>query len=280
MLPAPPWRDRRGALSPLRATVLALLAAPGIYILAALWLNALGAEPVERAQDLAGGWALRFLWLSLAVTPLRLLWRWNRLIEVRRMVGLAALVYALAHLAAYAALEDWALVKVASEIATRVYLTIGAVALLGLLALGATSTDGVVRRLGSARWQALHRLAYPIAILAATHFFLQTRLDPTEAFVMAGVLAWLLALRAVRWSGATLTPALALALAFAATGAVALAEAAFFHLKFGAPVSLLLQANLDTAAGVRPAWWVGAITVPIGLVGLVRSRRASRRTVR
>ncbi len=275
---APPWRDRAGAFSWLKATVLAGLAAPALALVLAGAFGALGAEPVERAQDEAGRWALRFLLLSLAITPLRLLWRWNRLVLVRRMIGLAALAYALGHLTAHLALEDWRVVAVAGEIGTRVYLTIGAVALAGLVVLGLTSTDGAVRRLGAARWQALHRLSYPAAALAVLHFFLQTRLDPSEAFVVTGLLAWLLALRvARRWRGA-LTAADALVLALAVTAAVALGEAVFFHLKFGAPLETLLMANTGTASGVRPAWWVGALTSATALVAYARPAGRPRRT--
>jgi len=279
-LPAPPWRDRRGAFSPLKTATLALLATPAAALLLAFVAGELGAEPVERLQDELGRWALRFLLLSLLVTPLRLLWRWGRLIEVRRLVGLAALFYALAHLASYVALEDWVLAKVAGEIVSRVYLTIGAAALTGLVVLGVTSTDNAVRRLGAGRWQALHRLAYPIALLAVVHFFLQTRLDPTEAFVMGGLLAWLLALRAVRWANAQLTPASALGLAVAVTLATAGAEALWFHLRFGAPVEQLLLANLQTAAGARPAWWVAGATLPVGLVAVLRARFKPQRAPR
>jgi sulfoxide reductase heme-binding subunit YedZ len=268
--PAPPWRDRKGTFSPLKAGVLMLLVAPALVLTAAFALDELGAEPVERLQDEAGRWALRLLLLSLAVTPLRLLWRWNRLILVRRMIGLAALFYALGHLLSYVALEDWAILTVAGEIATRVYLTIGATALAGLIVLGATSTDGAVRRLGASRWQALHRAAYPIAVLAVVHFFLQTRLDPTEAIVMSGLLAWLLLVRLVRgWRGALATVHAAGA-AMAVTLAVALGEALLFHLRFDAPLGALLAANLQTAAGVRPAWWVGGLTGSVAAVALVR----------
>jgi len=256
----------------LKAAVLALLAAPSGFLLAAFAAGGLGAEPVERLQDECGRWAVRVLLLSLAVTPLRLLWRWNRLILVRRMIGLGALTYALAHLAAYAALEDWAVVTVAAEIATRLYLTIGATALAGLIVLGLTSTDAAVRRLGAARWQALHRASYAIAPLAVTHMFLQTRLDPSEAFVLAGLLAWLLAARAWRARAGTLTATAGLVLAAVAIAGTALGEAVFFHLKFGAPLVDLLAANLDAAAGLRPAWWVAGLTLPVVLVAFPRAR--------
>ncbi len=269
-----PWRDRKGAFSPLKATVLALSAAPAVVLFTTFAAGGLGAEPVERLQDELGRWAVRFLLLSLAVTPLRLLWRWNRLIMVRRMIGLAALFYALGHLVAYVALEDWVLAQVAGEIAARIYLTIGAAALAGLIVLGLTSTDAAVRRLGAARWQALHRASYAIAPLAVTHVFLQTRLDPSEAFVLAGVLAWLLAARLWRWWAGNLMATAALALGAAASGATALAETVFFHLKFGAPLATLLAANLDAAAGARPAWWVAGLTLPVALAAFARARLA------
>jgi sulfoxide reductase heme-binding subunit YedZ len=274
-LPAPPWRDRKGAFSPLKAAVLGLLATPAALLLVAFAAGGLGAEPVERLQDEAGRWAVRFLLLSLAITPLRLLWRWNRLILVRRMVGLAALAYALGHLAAYAALEDWVLAKVAGEIATRFYLTLGAAALVGLIVLGLTSTDAAVRRLGAARWQALHRASYVLAPLAVTHVFLQTRLDPSEAFVLAGVLAWLLALRIWRARAGTLTATAGLVLAAAAIAGTALGEAVFFHAKFGAPLVNLLAANLDATAGLRPAWLVAGLVLPVATVAFVRGRPAA-----
>jgi sulfoxide reductase heme-binding subunit YedZ len=272
-----PWRDRKGAFSPLKTTALALVATPAVGLLATFAAGGLGAEPVEQLQDELGRWAVRFLLLSLAVTPLRLLWRWNRLLLLRRMIGLAALFYALGHLAAYAALEDWVLVKLAGEIAVRTYLTLGAAALVGLIALGLTSSDAAVHRLGAARWQALHRASYAVAPLAVTHVFLQTRLDPSEAFVLAGVLAWLLAVRLWRWRAGALTATAALGLAGGATVATALGEAVFFHLKFGAPLSTLLAANLDAATGVRPAWWVAALTLTPALVAVARGRAPTPR---
>ncbi len=267
----PPWRDHRGAVSPLKATALLLLMLPAILLAVAWGGDRLGAEPVEALQDEAGRWALRLLLLSLAVTPVRLLWRWNGLIRIRRLIGLAALAYAFAHLLFYVALQDWVWAKVAAEIGTRVYLTIGASALLGLIVLGLTSTDGAVRRLGARRWQALHRLVYPIAILATVHFFLQTRLDPSEAMVMSGLLLWLLAARIWRWRVGRLGAVAALTLALAATGATAIGEAVYFHLRFGVDLGTLLATNLSAATGIRPAWPVGALTLALALVAIART---------
>lgn len=272
MAPAAPWNDRRGSFSPLKASVLLLLAAPVVYGGASLIFDRLGAEPLEALQHQAGSWALRFLFLSLAVTPCRLLWRWNGLIKVRRLIGLGALAYALAHLLLYVAIQDWLWLKVASEIATRVYLTIGFAALVAMAVLGTTSTDGAVRRLGAGRWQALHRLTYAVAIAATVHFFLQTRLDPTEAMVMTGLLVWLLGARLWRWSAGTLTPSAALVSGLLVTSATAFGEALFFHLRLGIDMTLILQTNLSTAAGLRPAWVVGGVLLGIGVVAQLRRR--------
>ena len=85
--------------------------------------------------------------------------------------------------------------KVASEIVLRIYLTIGFVALIGLIALAATSTDGMIKRLGGARWNKLHKLVYPIAILGGIHFLMQTKLDISESVMVVGFLFWLLGYR-------------------------------------------------------------------------------------
>src|SRR6185295_6134271 len=101
--------------------------------------------------------------ISLAVTPLRRVARFNHLVDVRRMIGVGAFVYAAAHISLYVADQMFDLWKVASEIVLRLYLTIGFIALLGLMALAATSTDAMVRRLGAKRWQRLHQAIYVIA---------------------------------------------------------------------------------------------------------------------
>ncbi|MCM0021474.1 MAG: ferric reductase-like transmembrane domain-containing protein, partial [Tagaea sp.] len=161
-----PWTDRTGRIVPLKLGVFLALLAPGLWVAYALATGQLGAQPLKAATRELGSWALRFLLISLAVTPLRALWKWNALFAVRRMLGVGACVYGVLHLALYAASQGYDLVKVASEIWLRVYLTIGFVALLGMAALAATSTDDAMKRLGGKAWRRLHRLAYPIAVLA------------------------------------------------------------------------------------------------------------------
>ena len=151
------WRDRRGRVSALRIAVLAFLAVPVALAAHAFLTAGLGARPVNDLIHRAGYWALVFLLVTLAVTPLARIGRLNGLIDVRRMLGVGAFVYAATHILLFITDQMFDLLKVATEIVLRLYLTIGFIALLGLTALAVTSTDAMVRRLGSRRWQRLHQ---------------------------------------------------------------------------------------------------------------------------
>ena len=190
------WRDGRGRISPLRIVALLLLLAP-IAIFAFDWwsLGHLPARLLNNVIHRTGYWALLFILISLAITPLRRVGRYPQLLDVRRMIGVGAFCYAFTHLLLYIADQSYDLIKVGSEIVLRLYLTIGFIALLGLGALAATSTDGMVRRLGGKRWQRLHQLIYGIALLAIIHFFQQTKLDVTIPTFIAALFAWLIGYR-------------------------------------------------------------------------------------
>ncbi len=196
-----PWNDRAGRLSALKLGVFAACLAPGL-LLAAQWLTVgLGSKPLTYAIHDTGDWAVRFLLLSLLVTPLRSIADWPKLILVRRMLGLTALAYVAVHLSLYVAERNGDLIKVASEIALRFYLTIGFVALAGLVALGVTSNDAMIRRLGAERWNRLHALVYWITALALLHFFLQSRLDVSQPVLMTGFFLWLMGYRLMKRRG-------------------------------------------------------------------------------
>jgi len=157
----------------------------------------LGANPVEELIHRLGKWGLKFLLITLAVTPLRKLTGWSWLLRFRRMFGLFAFFYVLLHFLAYAGLDQrFAPALIIEDIAERPYITIGVLALLLLLPLAATSTRGMMRRLGT-RWQKLHRMVYVIAILGVWHFYWQVKLDTLEALIYAGILAALLGFRLV-----------------------------------------------------------------------------------
>lgn len=268
-----PWLDHSGRLSRFKLSVFVTLFVPGAWVALGLLLGTLGARPVNEAILETGLWTIRLLFIALAVTPLRIMLDWPRLLDVRRMIGVAAFAYGLAHLTLYTADEMFVLSRVVSEIVLRIYLTIGFVALLGLAALAATSTDWAVRRMGP-RWRQLHRAAYGIGVLAAVHFFMQAKADVAEPMMMMGLYAWLMGYRALaRWKGRggrLAAPWLA-GLGIAAVAATALGEALWFWATMGVAPGRVLAVNFVAGAGFRPAWGVAAA------VGLVLAGYALRR---
>ena len=155
----------------------------------------LGANPVEELLHELGLWGLKFLLLTLCVTPLRRWTGWNWMIGFRRMLGLFAFFYILLHFTVYAGLDQGLnFSAIIEDVLKRPYITLGMAGLLMLIPLAVTSTRGWMRRLGK-RWQKLHRLVYVIAILGVWHFYWQVKLDTLEPLVYALVLAGLLGTR-------------------------------------------------------------------------------------
>jgi sulfoxide reductase heme-binding subunit YedZ len=175
-------------------------------LLPAVWLTygltdaaILGPNPAERVQLETGIWALRFLVLSLAVTPFRRLTGFNRAIHYRRMLGLFAFFYACLHLGSYVAFDlVFAWDRLPAEILKRPYLAAGMVAFACLVPLALTSTRGWIRRLGR-RWQTLHRLAYVSAVAAAIHYLWKVKVMYGSSVTYAAIVAGLLLFRAVWW---------------------------------------------------------------------------------
>lgn len=165
--------------------------------------NQLGTDPVARLEHASGIWALRFLLITLAVTPLRMLTKWNGLIRYRRMLGLFAFFYATLHLAIYVAVDlggFWS--QIFEEIAKKPYITVGFLAWLLLIPLAITSTKAMMRRLGR-NWLRLHRLVYVIGLLGVLHFLWQVKFGEKiavmEPLVYAGLFAALMAVRIPGW---------------------------------------------------------------------------------
>ncbi len=272
-----PWRDRHGRLVPIKAIVLALAFTPAL-VLAAQWLTVgLGAEPLKAAIHVMGLWTIRFLLITLAVTPARSAFNWAQIMLVRRMLGVTALAYGVAHFSLYVAMEGFLPLHVASEIVRRLYLTIGFTALLGLTALGVTSTNGWMRRLGK-NWKRLHRLAYGIAVLGLLHYFMQTKANVSEAAFTAGLFVWLMLWRAVSAVWQHRAPAL-LALGLGAGAATAALEAGWYGVATRVPASRIFDANFQTAHGLRPSAWVGlmALAVAASSLAWLRVRPPPRR---
>ena len=281
-----PWTDHAGRFSVLRVAVLVLLCLPAAVVAIRYGEGALGPRPLNAALHEIGNWTLKLLLLTLSIRPLRTILDWPRLMTLRRTVGVATFLYAVLHLCLYAAGEAFDLVKVASEIVLRIYLTIGFAALLILLALAATSTDGMVRQLGARRWQGLHRLVHAAALLGVVHFFMQVKADLDEPWIAAGLFAWLTLWRLAAWReqgrgrrrrGIAASPAFLAALAVAAAALTALGEAAYFAAKLGVPPATILMANLSLDAGLRPAVVVLAVGLCLALAGGARLAADRRR---
>ena len=175
----------------LRLVTLIGLCLPALELAWRWYSDDLGPRPVTVATHATGDWAVIFLMLSLAMTPARALFDWMPLIHIRRRIGVAAALYAGAHFLIYVLDQKWNLIVVATEIAKRFYLTIGFVALLALVVLAITSTDGWQKRLRR-NWKRLHWLIYPAAFIALVHFFIQSKVKIGEPAFAAGLFAWLM----------------------------------------------------------------------------------------
>lgn len=254
----------------LRLATLIGLCLPALELAWRWYGDELGPRPVTVATHATGDWAVIFLMLSLAMTPLRATLDWAPLVHVRRRIGVAAALYGVAHLLIYVLDQKWNLLVVATEIAKRFYLTIGFVALLALVALAVTSTNGWQKRL-KRNWKRLHWLIYPAALLAIVHFFIQSKVKIGEAAFTAGLFAWLMLWRVLpprlRTSFAGL-----LLLAAAATLATVVFEAAWYGLVNKIDPVRVLAANIDPDLAPRPALKV--LIASIGVIVLVAARRS------
>ena len=190
------FRDRIGASKPL---VFCVCLAPLAWLVWDTLQDMLGTDPVAQLEHRSGIWALRLLLATLAITPLRRVTGWHKAIRYRRMLGLFAFFYVTVHLSIYVFIDldrYWSQLLV--EIAKRPYITVGFTAWLLLIPLALTSTQKMMRRLGR-RWQKLHRLVYPIALLGVLHFLWLVKKDHREPLMYLGILAFLMLWR-LPWS--------------------------------------------------------------------------------
>jgi methionine sulfoxide reductase heme-binding subunit len=156
----------------------------------------LGANPIEYVNRFLGDWAIRFLLMALAVTPLRGITGWTQLTRFRRMLGLFAFFYVCLHMSSYVGFDqffDWRAIW--KDIVKRNYITVGMLTFLMLLPLAVTSTKGMIKRLGGQRWTKLHKLVYPAGIAACFHFYMMRKGVQLEPIIYALICAALLGYR-------------------------------------------------------------------------------------
>jgi methionine sulfoxide reductase heme-binding subunit len=157
----------------------------------------LGANPIDKITDVTGTWTLRFVLITLAVTPVRRLTGWNGIVKARRMVGLLAFFYGTLHMLTYVVLDQffgWTYIW--ADVAKRPFITMGALGFTLMIPLAITSTAGWIRRLGGRRWALLHRLIYATGIAGVIHYLWLVKSDTTRPLTYAAILVTLFAIRA------------------------------------------------------------------------------------
>ena len=183
-----PWRIRK-------SIAWVLLGSPAFYATYLIAINDLGANPLETLTDHTGQWTLRFLLLGLLITPLRQLTGWVSLIRYRRLIGLFAAFYATTHMSLWLVIDqqlDWGLLV--EDVLDRPYITLGFMGWLLLLPLVATSTKGMIKKLGGS-WRKLHRAVYIIPVLGIVHYTMSLKADFSLPILYAVILALLLSFR-------------------------------------------------------------------------------------
>lgn len=176
---------------------------PAAYLAYGVFADTLGANPIDAITDETGTWTLRFLVLTLLVTPLRRVTGWNALVKYRRMLGLFAFFYGTLHFLTYIWLDQFFDVgEIAKDIAKRPFITVGFTAFVLMVPLALTSTAGWIRRLGGRKWNLLHRLVYVSAVAGVVHYLWLVKADISRPVRYGVIVATLLAARAWwAWNG-------------------------------------------------------------------------------
>jgi len=180
----------------LKALVWAGCLAPLAALLWRLWTDPLVTNPIDLATRTLGDWTLRFLLLSLTMSPLRILFRLSWPVTLRRLLGLFAFTYALLHFSVWIVVDhffDWP--QMVADVVKRPYITVGFTALVLLVPLAVTSTAGMIRRIGPVAWRRLHRLVYVTAILGMLHYFWLVKVGVKGPYYY---LLWIVPLFAIR----------------------------------------------------------------------------------
>ena len=279
-----PWQDRDRRFSWLKASAFALVVLPAIRFVYQFAVGEYGFLPIALGNLTywSGVWATVILLMALAVTPALTIFRWRALVDVRRMIGVTALVYTVAHILLYFALRSWNFASIANETLTRLTLILATLSTIGLIVLGATSLDAAIRRLGAKNWQRLHNTNYVISALAVLHVMLARGTYP-EQYFLSGMFFWLMAWRALaRYGQGADARALAM-LAVAACLFTAFLEAGFLLGRRGYALSGTLGNNFNPAmleVGVPAAWQVLAFGLLIALGAFALRVAAGSKTLR
>jgi sulfoxide reductase heme-binding subunit YedZ len=267
-----PWQDRNRRLSWLKASTFALMLIPAIRSAYLFGIDDYGVVPLAGLTYWSGVWATVVLLMALAVTPAATIFRWPALIDVRRMIGVTALVYTIAHMVIYFAFRRWDVAIIVNDMTTRLTLVVATLSTVGLIVLGATSVDAAVLYMGAKNWQRLHITNYAISGLAILHVVL-ARGTYSEQYMLTALFFWLMAWRLLARYGLGADARALAMLALASCLVAACLEAGFLWSRRGFDVLETLGYNFTLAIldlGYPPAWQVLAIGLLVALGAAVR----------
>ena len=268
-----PWQDRTRRFSALKAGTFALMFGPAIWLIDQVATGQFGPVPLGGMTYWSGFWATTILLLALAITPAATIFGWRRLIIVRRMIGVTALAYTVAHIIIYFALRFWNFAAIANEMATRLSLIVATASTIGLVALGATSVDDAVLRMGAKGWQRLHSTVYVITALAILHYLLSPGLFPDQ-FLLSGLFFWLITWRVLERRGHGANAGALALLALAACLFTAAFEVGCIWAFRGYALGEIFSIYFTSILGIPPPWTILAL----GL--LVAGAAFARQTLR
>jgi len=270
-----PWQDRQRRFSWLKASAFALVLLPGIRLTYQTASGDFGllAMAFGGLTYWSGVWATVVLLMALAVTPIIRVFRWPALVDVRRMIGVMALIYTIVHIVLYFGMRSWNFERIGIETVTRLTLFVATLSTIGLIVLGVTSLDAAIRSMGVKGWQRLHNTNYIISALALLHVVL-ARGTYAEQYLLCGLFAWLMLWRVLdRYRLGADAKAL-LALAVFCCLFTAFLEAGFMWGRRSYDVIGTLRINFMFAPaeiGIQPPWQVLALGLVFAFGAMARA---------
>jgi len=240
---------------------------PAIWLVEQFAAGEFGPVPLGGMTYWSGFWATVILLAALAITPASSIFGWRRLIILRRMIGVTALAYTVAHIIIYFALRFWNFAFIANEMATRLSLVVASISTIGLIALGATSVDGAVRRMGAKGWQRLHSAVYVTTALAILHYLLSPGLFPDQ-FLLSGSFFWLMAWRLLERRGRGVNAGALALLAVASCLFTAAFQIGCIWAFRGYGLSEIFSIYFTTILGIPPTWTILALGLLIAGIAL------------
>jgi sulfoxide reductase heme-binding subunit YedZ len=242
---------------------------PAIWIMYQVKEGEFGPVALGGMTYWSGLWATAFLLIALAVTPVVIILRWGQPILIRRMLGITALVYTIAHIIIYFALRFWDFAHIGHEMLTRFSLNLAALSTLGLLVLGATSLDAAVERMGVQGWNRLHSIVYVTTALAVIHYLLSPDTYPDQ-YLVSGIFFWLMVWRVQHRRQRGTDPIALLLLALAACLFTASLEIAWTWIYHDDEPLWVLGNNFSLELGLSPAWKVLTLGILIAIAAAIR----------